>query len=61
MGIQFFPAVNAEGENWLTGWSFRQNLTVNDGIHVITVHYNSGNNVLGHIYLNGKCQPDFEV
>jgi len=58
--VQFPQVAKAESENWFTGWGYRKSLIVSTGIHVITVHYGSGNDVLGHIYINGKCQADFD-
>ena len=61
MGLAHFPqVVKAEGENWLTGWGYRKSLILSTGIHVITVHYGSGTDVLGHTYVGGKCQTDFD-
>ena len=61
MGLVQFPRVaKAESENWLSGWSYRKSLIVSGGIHVITVHYGSGNDVLGDTYVNGMCQADFD-
>ena len=61
VGLAQYPqVVKAEGENWLSEWSYRKSLIVSTGIHVITVHYGSGNDVLGHTYVNGKCQADFD-
>jgi len=60
-GLVLFPQVTkAESENWLIGWSYHKSLIVSIGIHVITVHYGSGNDVLGHTYINGMCQADFD-
>ena len=58
--VQFPQTAKAESQNWLIGWTYRKNLIVNTGVHVITVHYGSGTDVLGHTYLNGMCQTDFD-
>jgi hypothetical protein len=47
-------------ENWLNGWNYRKSVEASSGPHVITTHYNAGNDVLGHVYLDGACQPDFD-
>ena len=61
MGLVQFPQVTkAESPNWLNDWNSRKSLIVSTGIHIITVHYASGNDVLGHTYLNEMCQPDFD-
>jgi len=60
VGISIVPGAKAEGESWLVGWSYRKGLFVSTGIHFVTVHYGSGSDVLGHTYLNGACQADFD-
>jgi hypothetical protein len=56
---QFSQGAKAE-ENWLGGWNHRKSLEASTGIHVITTHYDAGNDVLGHVYLDGACQSDFD-
>ena len=61
VGLIHFPAVvRASDENWLSGWGYRKSLVVGSGVHVVTVHYGSGSDVLGHVYMDGKCQEDFD-
>ena len=55
-----FPQGAKAQENWLSGWNYRKSLEANTGLHVITVHYDAGNDVLGHVYLDGDCQTDFD-
>ena len=52
---------------WLDGWNYRKSSTVEGStsgsvtdyqIKVI-VHYGSGTDSGGHVYLNGKCRADF--
>jgi hypothetical protein len=47
-------------ETWLNGWNHRKSLEASTGIHVITTYYSAGNDVLGHVYLDGECQTDFD-
>jgi len=59
--------VNAAGENWLTGWSYRKSHQIvgstagaqTDYQVRITVYYGSGTDSGGNVYLNGKCRTDF--
>ncbi|MBN2604119.1 MAG: hypothetical protein JXA91_08315 [Candidatus Thermoplasmatota archaeon] len=61
IGLMQFPLIaKGQGENWLSGWDYRKSVIVKSGLHVISVHYGSGSDVLGHTYLNGLCQTDFD-
>jgi hypothetical protein len=51
---------------WLSGWAYRKSHVINPatgagtGYQVkITVHYGSGTDSGGDVYLNGKCRTDF--
>jgi hypothetical protein len=51
---------------WLQGWNYRKSHVINPASGAgtnypirITVHYNSGTDSGEHVYLNGKCRPDF--
>jgi hypothetical protein len=60
MGLVKPIQVAKADENWLNGWTYRKSLEASSGPHVITAHYTAGNDVLGHVYLEGACQPDFD-
>jgi hypothetical protein len=60
MMLAQFPQTAKADTNWLSGWTYRKSLVASTGIHVITAHYNTGNDVLGHVYLDGECQTDFD-
>jgi len=53
---------------WLTGWQYRKSHTiigstagaVTDYQVKITVHYGPGTDSGADVYLDGKCQPDFD-
>ncbi|KYH37355.1 MAG: hypothetical protein AYL29_005860 [Candidatus Bathyarchaeota archaeon B24] len=55
-------------EGWLTGWQYRKSHTiigstagaVTDYQVKITVHYGAGTDSGADVYLDGKCQPDFD-
>ncbi|MEM2445918.1 MAG: DUF2341 domain-containing protein [Candidatus Bathyarchaeia archaeon] len=54
---------------WLTGWRYRKLDTIKPAAPVsvrvydyqikVVVHYGSGTDSGEHVYLNGKCRPDF--
>ncbi len=51
---------------WLSGWSFRKSHVINPATGAgtnyqvkVTVHYGSGSDSAGDVYLNGKCKTDF--
>jgi hypothetical protein len=59
--------VMAEGSNWLAGWSYRKVHLIIGSIAgaqtnypiMITVHYGSGSDIGGDVYLEGNCRTDF--
>lgn len=58
--------IEAMGENWLTGWTYRKSHVINSALGAgtnyqvkITVHYGSGQDAAGDVYCNGNCQPSF--
>lgn len=68
--IAFFninPLVFGDGEGWLDGWDFRQSHTINQadnsGINYqikIIIDFGSGSSSGNTIYVDGKCQTDFD-
>ena len=51
---------------WLEGWGYRKALTITGGSGAVTdyaiplvVHYGSGTDSAGHVYLNGHAKADF--
>jgi hypothetical protein len=51
---------------WLSGWTYRKSHVINPASGAgtnyqvkITVHYGSGTDSGGDVYLNGKCRTDF--
>ncbi len=66
-GVLFnIQGVNAQGANWLSGWSYRQSHVIDSAAGAgtdyqieITAYYGSGTDSGGSVYLNGLCRTDF--
>lgn len=65
--ICLIPNIKADGENWLEGWDYRKSALIisasNAGTNYqffIIADYGSGTDLNEIVYLNGKCQTDFD-
>lgn len=61
------PALYGDSENWLEGWSYRKSHIIEQASGAgtnyqvkITVHYDNGTDSGEHVYLDSKCQSDFD-
>jgi len=61
------PALYGDGENWLSGWSYRKSHMIENATGagtnyqiIITVHYGSGSDSDDDVYCGSKCQTDFD-
>jgi hypothetical protein len=61
------PALYGDRENWLEGWSYRKSNIIEQASGAgtnyqvkITVHYDDDTDSGEHVYLNSKCQSDFD-
>jgi hypothetical protein len=64
--VMTFQLRTVTATGWLTGWSYRKSHVINAAKDAgtnyqikITVHYGSGTDTSGDVYLNGKCRTDF--
>ena len=65
-GIPEVKVVEAAGEGWLSGWTYRKSHVIQSASGAgtnyqmyIIVHYGSGTDSSADVYLNGKCRSDF--
>jgi hypothetical protein len=61
-----FPITKAQGQNWLSGWSYRKTHIIENatgagtGYQIrVTVHYDAGTDSDQDVYLNSHCRTDF--